>query len=53
MEEELREFEDAGADAVLSKPLQVTQLEMLLKHYEEFGGKTTIGLRLSENEDGK
>ena len=45
---QLTEFEDAGADLVLSKPLSLNLLDLLLAHCAEYGSKTTIHLRNSE-----
>jgi len=53
MDEEIIEFEDAGADVVLSKPLLTSQLEVLLEHFKVHGCKTTIGLRSGPKGDGK
>lgn len=53
MDEEILEFENAGADMVLSKPLRINQLETLISYMSVHGTGTTINDRSDTDADGR
>jgi len=50
LDEELVEFEQAGADHVLKKPLIIQHLDIILDHITNFGTETTCHLRNGPDE---
>lgn len=53
MDDEILEFENAGADMVLSKPLRINTLEALISYIAENGTGTTINDRSEVDADGR
>ena len=45
MEDEILDFENAGADLIFPKPLKSPQFDIVLEHMKSVGTETTIGTR--------
>ena len=52
MDDDVVEYLTAGADMIMGKPMRVTLLTALLRHVQQHGPLSRLGMKLSEDRNG-